>query len=155
MHSLTLTNPSLAFDPEHKIIFRRPDSLKKSKVAIVSGGGSGHEPAFAGYVGQGFLDASAAGTVFASPSAEQIRKAVLDCVDNDKGVLIIPMNYTGDVLNFGMAAEKARAAGIKAEFYAINDDVGVGKMKGGKVGRRGIGGGILVLKIVSALAETG
>lgn len=155
LHSLTLTNPSLAFDSEHKIIFRRPDSLKKSKVAIVSGGGSGHEPAFAGYVGQGFLDASAAGTIFASPSAEQIRKAVLDCVDNEKGVLIIPMNYTGDVLNFGMATEKARAAGIKTEFFAINDDAGVGKKKGGKVGRRGIGGGILVLKIVSALAEAG
>ncbi|QMW33226.1 hypothetical protein G4B84_008657, partial [Aspergillus flavus NRRL3357] len=155
LHSLTLTNPSLAFDPENKIIFRRPDSLKKKKVAIVSGGGSGHEPAFAGFVGQGFLDASVAGTIFASPSAVQIRKAALDCVDNEQGVLIIPMNYTGDVLNFGMAAEKARAAGIKTEFFAINDDAGVGKKKGGKVGRRGIGGGILVLKIVSALAETG
>ncbi|KAE8408070.1 Dak1 domain-containing protein [Aspergillus pseudonomiae] len=155
LHSLTLTNPSLAFDPENKIIFRRPDSLKKKKVAIVSGGGSGHEPAFAGFVGQGFLDASVAGTIFASPSAVQIRKAALDCVDNEQGVFIIPMNYTGDVLNFGMAAEKARAAGIKTEFFAINDDAGVGKKKGGKVGRRGIGGGILVLKIVSALAETG
>lgn len=121
----------------------------------MSGGGSGHEPAFAGYVGKGFLDASAAGTIFASPSAEQIRKAVMDCVDNEKGVLIIPMNYTGDVLNFGMATEKARAAGIKTEFFAINDDVGVGKKKGGKVGRRGISGGILILKIVSALAEAG
>ncbi|PYH73102.1 putative dihydroxyacetone kinase (DakA) [Aspergillus vadensis CBS 113365] len=154
LNSLTLTNPSLAYDPENKIIFRRPDTTK-SKVAIVSGGGSGHEPAFAGYVGKGFLDASAAGTIFASPSAEQIRKAVMDCVDNEKGVLIIPMNYTGDVLNFGMATEKARAAGIKTEFFAINDDVGVGKKKGGKVGRRGISGGILVLKIVSALAEAG
>lgn len=155
LNSLTLTNPSLAYDPENKIIFRRPDTTSKSKVAIVSGGGSGHEPAFAGYVGKGFLDASAAGTIFASPSAEQIRKAVMDCVDNEKGVLIIPMNYTGDVLNFGMATEKARAAGIKTEFFAINDDVGVGKKKGGKVGRRGISGGILILKIVSALAEAG
>ncbi|KAA8652611.1 hypothetical protein EYZ11_003733 [Aspergillus tanneri] len=155
LHSLTLTNPSLAFDPENKIIFRRPDATTKSKVAIVSGGGSGHEPAFAGYVGKGLLDASAAGTIFASPAAEQVRKAAIDCVDNEKGVLIIPMNYTGDVLNFGMAAEKARAAGIKTEFFAINDDVGVGKKKGGKVGRRGIGGGILILKIVGALAEAG
>ncbi|PYH93689.1 dihydroxyacetone kinase [Aspergillus ellipticus CBS 707.79] len=155
LHSLTLTNPSLAYDPENKIIFRRPDAATKSKVAIVSGGGSGHEPAFAGLVGKGFLDASAAGTIFASPSAEQIRKAVMDCIDHEKGVLIIPMNYTGDVLNFGMATEKARAAGIKTEFFAINDDVGVGKKKGGKVGRRGIGGGILILKIVSALAEAG
>ncbi|KAE8144945.1 Dak1 domain-containing protein [Aspergillus avenaceus] len=155
LQSLTFTNPSLALDLENKIIFRRPDSLTKKKVAIVSGGGSGHEPAFAGFVGDGFLDASVAGTIFASPSAEQIRKAAIDCVDNEQGVLIIPMNYTGDVLNFGMAAEKARAAGIKTEFFAINDDAGVGKKKGGKVGRRGIGGGIMVLKIVSALAETG
>ncbi|RAL14628.1 putative dihydroxyacetone kinase (DakA) [Aspergillus homomorphus CBS 101889] len=155
LHSLTLTNPSLAFDADNKIIFRRPDANAKPKVAIVSGGGSGHEPAFAGYVGKGFLDASAAGTIFASPSAEQIRKAVMDCVSHDKGVLIIPMNYTGDVLNFGMATEKSRAAGIKTEFFAINDDVGVGKQKGGKVGRRGIGGGILILKAVGALAEAG
>jgi dihydroxyacetone kinase len=76
-------------------------------------------------------------------------------VENSKGVLIMTMNYTGDVLNFGMAAEKAKAAGIKAEFFAINDDVGVGRTKGGKVGRRGIGGGIMVMKIAGALAETG
>lgn len=79
----------------------------------------------------------------------------MNCVENDKGVLIIPMNYTGDVLNFGMATEKARAAGIETEFYAANDDAGVGKKKGGKVGRRGIAGGILVLKLVGALAEAG
>lgn len=155
LHSLTVTNPSLAFDPEHKIIFRRPNPQAKRKVAIVSGGGSGHEPAFAGLVGKGLLDASIAGTIFASPSAEQIRKGVMDYIDNDEGVLIIPMNYTGDVLNFGMATEKARAAGIQTEFFAVNDDAGVGKKKGGKVGRRGIAGGILILKIVGALAEEG
>ncbi|KAH1274480.1 hypothetical protein KXX33_007231 [Aspergillus fumigatus] len=155
LHSLTLTNPSLAFDSKHKVIFRRPDASRKPKVAIISGGGSGHEPAFAGYVGHGLMDASVAGSIFASPSAEQIRHAAMNCVDNEKGVLIIPMNYTGDVLNFGMAAEKSRAAGIKTEFFAINDDAGVGRKKGGKVGRRGIGGGILILKIVGALAETG
>jgi dihydroxyacetone kinase len=155
LHSLTVTNPSLAFDPEHKIIFRRPNPQGKRKVAIVSGGGSGHEPAFAGLVGKGLLDASIAGTIFASPSAEQIRKGVMDYIDNEDGVLIIPMNYTGDVLNFGMATEKARAAGIQTEFFAINDDAGVGKKKGGKVGRRGIAGGILILKMVGALAEEG
>lgn len=106
-------------------------------------------------MGKGLLDASVAGTIFASPSAEQIRKAATDCVETDKGVLVIPMNYTGDVLNFGMAAEKARAAGVKTEFFAINDDVGVGRKKGGKVGRRGMAGGILILKIVGALAEAG
>jgi dihydroxyacetone kinase len=155
LHSLTITNPSLAFDRENKIIFRRPRHDETPKVSVISGGGSGHEPAFAGYVGKGILTASVAGTIFASPSAEQIRRAVTERVETEKGVLVIPMNYTGDVLNFGMAAAKAKAAGLKAEFFAIADDVGVSRSKGGKVGRRGIGGGIMVLKIVGALAESG
>ncbi|CAG7919929.1 unnamed protein product [Penicillium olsonii] len=156
LNSLTLTNPSLALDKQNKIIFRRPDAPRRAKkVSIVTGGGSGHEPAFAGFVGHGLCDASVAGTIFASPSAEQIRRAAIDRVPTEDGVFIIPMNYTGDVLNFGMAAEKSRAAGIKTEFFAINDDVGVGRVKGGKVGRRGIGGGVLILKMVGALAEAG
>ncbi|OQE10442.1 hypothetical protein PENVUL_c004G00687 [Penicillium vulpinum] len=156
LNSLTLTNPSLALDRQNKIIFRRPDAPRRAnKVSIVTGGGSGHEPAFAGFVGHGLCDASVAGTIFASPSAEQIRRAVIDRVPTESGVLIIPMNYTGDVLNFGMATEKSRVAGIQTEFFAINDDVGVGREKGGKVGRRGIGGGVLILKMVGALAEAG
>ncbi|KAJ5705937.1 hypothetical protein N7536_001626 [Penicillium majusculum] len=156
LNSLTLTNPSLALDRQNKIIFRRPDAPRRAnKVSIVTGGGSGHEPAFAGFVGHGLCDASVAGTIFASPSAEQIRRAVIDRVPTENGVLILPMNYTGDVLNFGMATEKSRVAGIKTEFFAINDDVGVGREKGGKVGRRGIGGGVLILKMVGALAEAG
>jgi len=155
LNSLTITNPSLAFDKENKIIYRRPNKDAESKVSIISGGGSGHEPGFAGFVGKGLLTASVAGTIFASPSAEQVRRAVLTRVPGEKGVLIITMNYTGDVLNFGMAAEKAKAGGLSTEFYAIGDDVGVGREKSGKVGRRGIGGGILLLKIVGALAEAG
>lgn len=157
LHSLTITNPSLAFDSSNKTIYRRPteDGSTSSKVSIISGGGSGHEPAFAGFVGKGLLTASVAGTIFASPSAEQVRRAILTRVPTEKGVLVITMNYTGDVLNFGMAAEKAKVAGIQTEFFAIADDVGVGREKGGKVGRRGIGGGILVLKICGALAEFG
>ena len=155
LNSLTITNPSLAFDKENKIIYRRPNKDAESKVSIISGGGSGHEPGFAGFVGKGFLTASVAGTIFASPSAEQVRRAVLTRVSTEKGVLVITMNYTGDVLNFGMAAEKAKAGGVSTEFYAIGDDVGVGREKGGKVGRRGIGGGIILLKIVGALAEAG
>ncbi len=157
LYSLTTTNPSLAFDPSNKIVYRRPakHGSASPKVSIISGGGSGHEPAFAGFVGKGLLTASVAGTIFASPSAEQVRRAILTRVPTEKGVLVITMNYTGDVLNFGMAAEKAKAAGIETEFFAIADDVGVGREKGGKVGRRGIGGGILVLKMCGALAELG
>lgn len=101
-------------------------------------------------MGKGLLTASVAGSIFASPSAEQVRRAVLTRVPTEKGVLVITMNYTGDVLNFGMAAEKAKAGGVKTEFFAIGDDVGVGRAKGGKVGRRGIGGGIMVLKACGA-----
>ncbi|EXJ94254.1 dihydroxyacetone kinase [Capronia coronata CBS 617.96] len=157
LHSLTLTNPSLALDLENKIIFRKPtkELLEKPKISIISGGGSGHEPAFAGFVGKGFLTAAVAGTIFASPSAEAVRRAVLSRVPTDKGVAVITFSYTGDILNFGMAAEKAKAAGVDTEFYAIGDDVGVGRAKSGKVGRRGIGGSILVLKIACALAEAG
>jgi len=157
LNSLTLTNPSLAFDAENKIIYRRPtkDLTETPKVSIISGGGSGHEPGFAGFVGKGLLTASVAGTIFASPSAEQVRRALLTRVPTEKGVLVITMNYTGDVLNFGMAAEKAKAGGVATEFFAIGDDVGVGRTKGGKVGRRGIGGGIMVLKTCGALAEQG
>ena len=106
-------------------------------------------------MGKGLLTAGVAGTIFASPSAEQVRRAVLTRVPTEKGVLVVTMNYTGDVLNFGMAAEKAKAGGVKTEFYAIGDDVGVGRAKGGKVGRRGIGGGILVLKAAGAAADLG
>lgn len=156
LNSLTITNPSLAFDKENKIIYRRPDSFDGGpKVSIISGGGSGHEPGFAGFVGKGLLTASVAGTIFASPSAEQVRRAVLTRVPIEKGVFVVTMNYTGDVLNFGMAAEKAKAGGVSTEFYTIGDDVGVGRAKSGKVGRRGIGGGILVLKMCGALAELG
>ncbi|KAK5060142.1 hypothetical protein LTR84_010026 [Exophiala bonariae] len=157
LHSLTLTNPSLAFDAQNKIVYRRPSKelTENAKVSIISGGGSGHEPGFAGFVGKGLLTAGVAGSIFASPSAEQVRRAILTRVPTEKGVFVITMNYTGDVLNFGMAAEKAKATGIDTEFFAIGDDVGVGREKGGKVGRRGIGGGILVLKSIGALAEAG
>jgi dihydroxyacetone kinase len=155
LHSLTLTNPSLALDPDFKVLYRRPNSNAKPQVSIISGGGSGHEPSFAGMVGQGMLSAAVAGTIFASPSAEQIRTAITSRVDTSKGVLVTVMNYTGDVLNFGMAVEKAKAAGLDVEMVVVGDDVGVGRAKAGKVGRRGIAGTVLVHKISGALAALG
>ncbi|KIW21050.1 dihydroxyacetone kinase [Exophiala spinifera] len=157
LSSLTLTNPSLAFDSLNKVIYRRPtkESEENPKVSIITGGGSGHEPAFAAFCGKGFVTAGVAGTIFASPNTLQVQRAIMSRVETRKGVLVITFNYTGDVLNFGLAAEKAKAAGIDTEFFAIGDDVGVGRDKGGKVGRRGIGGSILVLKIICALAEAG
>lgn len=151
---MTFTNPSVALDAENKIIYRRPTD-GSARVSIISGGGSGHEPSFGAYVGEGLLSAAVAGTIFASPSAEQIRKAVMSRVDTEKGVLVTVMNYTGDVLNFGMAVEKAKAAGLKVEMVVVGDDVGVGRTAAGKVGRRGIAGTVLVHKISGALAATG
>jgi dihydroxyacetone kinase len=153
LQALTITNPSVALDAENKIIYRRPGHAPQ--VSIISGGGSGHEPSFGAFVGEGLLSASVAGTIFASPSAEQIRRAIMSRVDAQKGILVTVMNYTGDVLNFGMGVEKAKAAGMKVEMLVVGDDVGVGRAKAGKVGRRGIAGTVLVHKISGALAATG
>ncbi|KAI0166866.1 dihydroxyacetone kinase [Hypoxylon sp. FL1284] len=154
LQSLTLTNPSVALDADNKVVYRRP-AHGPSQVSLISGGGSGHEPSFGAFVGQGLLSAAVAGTIFASPSAEQIRKAIMSRVDTDRGVLVTVMNYTGDVLNFGMAVEKAKAAGLAVEMLVVADDVGVGREKGGKVGRRGIAGTVLVHKLAGALAARG
>ena len=121
----------------------------------MSGGGSGHEPSFAAFVGRGLLSGAVAGTIFASPSAEQIRRCILERVETSQGVLVVVMNYTGDVLNFGMAVEKAKAAGMQVEMVVTADDAGVGRAQGGKVGRRGIAGTVLTQKIAGALAATG
>ena len=123
---------------------------------MICGGGSGHEPAYVGYIGKGFLTAVVAGTVFASPSAEQVRACVAHRLPKESpGILIVVMNYTGDVLNFGMGTEKARAMGKEVEMIVIGDDVGVGRARGGKVGRRGIAGAVMAVKICGALAEMG
>lgn len=151
--SIPHTNPSVQCDIANKIIYL--PHTASPQVSIISGGGSGHEPSFASFVGAGLLSGAVAGTIFASPSAEQIRRCILHRVDRSKGVLIVVMNYTGDVLNFGMAVEKARANGVEVDMVVVGDDVGVGRKKGGKVGRRGIAGTCLVQKIAGALAAKG
>ncbi|KAL8400555.1 hypothetical protein RB594_000810 [Gaeumannomyces avenae] len=135
LRAVTLTNPRTALDEANKIVYLRPDPAQKQPVAIISGGGSGHEPSFAGMVGRGLLSAAVAGTIFASPSTDQVRIAITGRVDHaDKGgVLVTVMNYTGDILNFGVAVEKARAQGVDVEMVVVGDDVGVGRARGGKV----------------------
>ncbi|KAI9779722.1 MAG: hypothetical protein M1839_007220 [Geoglossum umbratile] len=156
LHAVTLTNPSVALDGPNKIIYRSPAwQSQDAQVSLVSGGGSGHEPSFAAYVGRGLLSAAVAGTIFASPSADQVRTALVDRVNGSKGVLVVVMNYTGDVLNFGMAVEKVKASGLQVEMVVVGDDVGVGRKKSGKVGRRGIAGTVLVHKIAGAMAAKG
>ena len=126
-------------------------NLNRNKVALVSGGGSGHEPAHAGYVGFGMLDAAVAGAVFTSPTAVSIHKAI-ETVANPNGVLCIVKNYTGDVMNFELAIEKSRAEGINVDYVIVADDVAT---QSTAVGRRGVAGTVLVHKIAGALAETG
>ena len=127
-----MTNPNVALDRENKVIYLRPDAAKP-QVSLVSGGGSGHEPSFAAFVGPGLLSGAVAGPIFASPNADQVRRGILERVETSKGVLVIVMNYTGDVLNFGMAVEKAKAGGIDVEMVIMGDDAGVSRSQGGKV----------------------
>ena len=126
---------------------------KSGKVALISGGGSGHEPAHGGYVGTGMLDAAVAGAVFTSPTPDQIYEGIKE-IATDKGVLMVIKNYTGDVMNFEMAREMAEMEGIKVDQVVVNDDVAVdGSLY--TVGRRGVAGTVFVHKIAGALAESG
>lgn len=123
------------------------------KVALVSGGGSGHEPMHGGFVGFGMLDAACPGEVFTSPTPDQMYAAA-KAVDGGKGILFLVKNYTGDVMNFQMAADMLAGEGIKVEQVVVNDDVAV-KDSLYTAGRRGVGGTVLIEKIVGAFAQCG
>ena len=123
------------------------------KVALVSGGGSGHEPSHGGFVGRGMLDGAVAGEVFTSPTPDQVYEAV-KAVNGGKGILLIIKNYTGDVMNFEMAEEMSADDGIKVEHVIVADDVAV-ENSTWTTGRRGIAGTVLVHKIAGACAESG
>ena len=137
--------------PEGNIVVRA--QKKQGKVALVSGGGSGHEPAHGGYVGEGMLDCAIAGAVFTSPPPDQIYEGI-KAVATEAGVLAVVKNYTGDVLNFEMAIDMAKDEGIKADYVIVNDDVAV-KDSLYTTGRRGVAGTLLVHKIAGARAEEG
>jgi dihydroxyacetone kinase len=136
LNSFRLINPALSLDVKNKILYA---PRKHGQVSIISGGGAGHEPSFMGFVGDGLLTAAVSGTIFASPSSRQVLSAI-ENVDNSKGILILVMNYTGDVLNFGVAIEKAKAANaaLKIEMLIVGDDVSVVRSRAGRVGRRGL-----------------
>lgn len=153
LKSFRLTNPDLSVDLKNKILYA---PRKHGQVSVISGGGAGHEPSFMGFVGEGLLTAAVSGTIFASPSSQQVFSAIMNC-DNSKGILVLVMNYTGDVLNFGLAIEKAKVAnaGLKLEMLVLGDDVSVARSRAGRVGRRGIAGTILVNKVLGAMASAG
>ena len=142
----------VAVNAEPRFITRR-DAPVSGKVGLLSGGGSGHEPLHAGFVGMGMLDAAVPGAVFTSPTPDQILPAT-QAVDSGAGVVHIVKNYTGDVLNFETAAELAEAEGIQVRTVLVNDDVAVEDSLY-TAGRRGVGGTVLVEKIAGAAAERG
>ena len=131
----------------------RSDAPRSGKVGVISGGGSGHEPMHGGFVGRGMLDAACPGAVFTSPVPDQMLAAT-QAVNGGAGVLHIVKNYTGDIMNFELAAELAKAEGIDVESVVIADDVAV-KDSLYTAGRRGVGGTVLAEKIVGAAAEEG
>lgn len=134
-------------------VLARKDAPVKDKVGIVSGGGSGHKPAFIGYLGEGLLDSVAVGDIFASPGVDAILKAI-KAADSGKGVLCCIGNYSGDTMNFDMAKEMAEAEGIDVEIVIINDDV-ASAPKNDIEDRRGVAGEIIVWKVAGAMAEKG
>ena len=146
-------HPELRVDHENKIIYRGVGPVN-GKVGLISGGGTGHEPLHGGFVGAGMLDAACCGEVFTSPTPDQMMAATKQ-VDTGEGVLHIVKNYTGDVMNFQMAAELADAeSGVKVESIVTNDDVAVQDSLW-TAGRRGVGVTVLVEKICGAAAESG
>ena len=143
-------HPELRVDHLNRVVYRG-DAPVAGKVGLVSGGGSGHEPLHAGFVGPGMLDAACAGEIFTSPVPDRILAAT-NSVDGGAGVLHIVKNYTGDVMNFEMAAEFAAAEGITVASVLVNDDVAV-QDSTYTAGRRGVGATVLVEKIAGAAAD--
>ncbi|NLY45136.1 MAG: dihydroxyacetone kinase subunit DhaK [Tissierella sp.] len=150
LEGLALSNPDIVYVPELEVIARKE---KTGKVGVVSGGGSGHEPAHAGYVGDGMLDAAVAGHVFSSPSPDRILEGIKRA-DSGKGVLLVIKNYSGDIMNFELAAEMAEMEGIEVDYVVVKDDVAV-EDSTFSAGRRGIAGTVFVHKIAGAKAKQG
>ncbi|MGB9809102.1 MAG: dihydroxyacetone kinase subunit DhaK [Caldanaerobacter sp.] len=153
IEGLLEAHPNYLKKLENINVIVRKDAPVEGKVGLVSGGGSGHEPAHAGYVGYGMLDAACPGEVFTSPTPDQIYEAI-KAVNGGKGVLLIIKNYTGDVMNFEMARDMAQMEGIEVDEVIVNDDVAVENSTWTQ-GRRGIAGTVFVHKIAGAKAQEG
>ncbi|MFE3581605.1 dihydroxyacetone kinase subunit DhaK [Streptomyces vinaceus] len=152
LRGMAAAHPELDVDVERRVVVRR-DARDGGRVGLVSGGGSGHEPLHAGFVGYGMLSAACPGEVFTSPVPDQVLRAAA-AVDSGQGVLFVVKNYTGDVLNFEMAAELAEEDGLRVERVLVDDDVAVTDSLY-TAGRRGTGATLFVEKIAGAAAEEG
>ena len=152
LKGIAKANPNVEYLGEGVEVIARREK-KSGKVGIISGGGSGHEPAHAGYVGKGMLDAAVAGNVFASPSPDRIIEGI-KAADSGAGVLMVIKNYSGDIMNFQMAGELAEMDDIKTDYVVVKDDVAVPDSTY-STGRRGIAGTVFVHKVAGAAAEMG
>lgn len=152
LRGIDAADENVRIDHENRVIFRA-EPTRSGKVAVISGGGSGHEPLHGGFVGVGMLDAACAGQVFTSPTPDQMLAATVG-TDAGAGVLHVVKNYTGDVMNFEMAAELAAEQGVRVETVVVADDVAVEDSLY-TAGRRGVGLTVLLEKIVGAAAEEG
>ena len=151
-HGLAAAHPELEFVEKFKVVKKK--EINRNKVTLISGGGSGHEPAHAGFVGKGMLDAAVCGDVFASPSQIQVYEAI-KATASDKGTLLIIKNYSGDSMNFNNAGARAKEDDdINVDAVFVNDDVAVTDSLY-TVGRRGVAGTMFVHKIAGAAAEQG
>ncbi|KAF6062780.1 Dak1 domain family protein [Candida albicans] len=146
LRGLVASNPYVNLIPSEKVVFN-PHSDTSKKITIISGGGAGHEPMHGGFVGENLLDAAVSGSVFASPSTKQIMAAIKTKSNKEKGTIIVIKNYTGDILHFGLVAERAKSEGYKVELVIVSDDVAVGREQNKMVGRRGLAGTAFIHKI--------
>jgi len=154
LQGFSVLHPGLIRLPGHQVMVRADaEQARDSQVALISGGGSGHEPAHAGYVGAGMLSAAISGEVFTSPSSDSVFAAI-KAVAGKPGALLVVKNYTGDRLNFGLAAEMARVQGVPVEVVIVDDDVA---LKGTEqaTGARGIAGTVFIHKLLGAAAAEG
>lgn len=151
LRGMAKAHPELKYTEKLEVISRREKAA--NKVGVISGGGSGHEPAHAGYVGKGMLDAAVAGNMFSSPSPDRIIKGIEEA-NAGKGVLMVIKNYSGDIMNFGMAKDMAEMDDIRVESVVVKDDVAVPDSTY-STGRRGIAGTVFIHKIAGAKAEMG
>lgn len=148
---MAIAHPSLRLDEKYKVFQRK--TLNSDKVTLISGGGSGHEPAHAGFIGSGMLDSAVCGDVFASPSQIQMYHAIKETASN-KGTLLIIKNYSGDMMNFKNAAFLAKEDGIEVDYVKVDDDIAVNDSLY-TVGKRGVAGTVLVHKVAGAAAQRG
>ena len=153
LQGFTVLSPGSERLPGHRVMVRADaEDIRDKQVAIISGGGSGHEPAHAGYIGAGMLSAGVLGEVFTSPDTDSIFEAI-KTVTGKPGAILVVKNYTGDRLNFGLAAEMARSEGIQVEMIIVDDDVALNRTSA--TGARGLAGTIFVHKLVGAAAAEG